>query len=53
MRKGTFMTKFAVTLDEPSADAFWLSGFVKCVGKGTRDPRGTGAHLEEFAGNMG
>ena len=46
------MTKFAVTLDKPSTDAFCLPGFIACVGEGTRDPRGTGAYLEEFARHM-
>ena len=47
------MTKFAVTLDEPSADAFRLPGLIIHVGEGTRDPCSTGAHLEEFARYMG
>jgi hypothetical protein len=47
------MSKLAVTLDKPSTDAFWLPGLVVCVGKRARDPGGTGADLEEFAGDMG
>jgi hypothetical protein len=53
MSEGAFMTKFAVALNEPSADAFWLPRFIICVGEGTRDPCGTGAHLEELARYMG
>jgi hypothetical protein len=53
MCEGAFMTEFAVTLDEPSADAFWLPRFIVCVGEGTRDPCGTGAYLEELARYMG
>lgn len=47
------MTEFAVTLDKPSTDAFRLPRFVICMGKGTGDPRGTGAYLEELARNVG
>jgi hypothetical protein len=52
MCEGAFMTKFAVALNEPSADAFGLPGFIICVGEGTRDPCGTGAYLEELARHM-
>jgi hypothetical protein len=47
------MAKLAVTLDEPSANSFWLPRLVVCVGKGTRDPRGTGANFEELARYVG
>ena len=46
------MAKFTITLDEPSADTFWLTGFVVRMGKGTRDPGGTGANLEKLARNV-
>ncbi len=47
------MTEFAGTLDEPSADAFRLSGLIICVGEGARDSCSTGAYLEEFARYVG
>jgi hypothetical protein len=53
MCEGALMTKFAVTLDEPSADALRLPGFIICMGERTRDPCGTGAYLEELARDMG
>lgn len=43
------MAKFAVPLNEPSAGTFWLTGFVGCMGEGTRHPGGTGANLEKLA----
>ena len=46
------MAKFTVPLDEPSADSLRLTGLVVRMGKGTRDPGGTGANLEKLARNV-
>ena len=52
MCERAFMAKFTVPLDEPSADAFRLTRLVVRMGKGTRNPGGTGANLEKLARNV-
>lgn len=53
MGEGTFVAKLAVALYEPGAGLFVGSGLCGGVGEGTGTAGGTGADLEEFAGDMG
>lgn len=53
MCEGTFVTKLAVSLDEPCADLLLLAGLEDLVGEGAGGACGAGTDSEKFAGDMG
>lgn len=53
MRKGAFVAKLAVALDEPCTGLFLSTRLYRVMGEGTRRACGACSDFEEFARNMG